>query len=369
MITRDEKYNNANHKMREKFFQTLMHNDTGYVPFYFDLCPLLYEKFKEKTGRCDYKEYYKMPMRFCHAQSSIRTEDNVHYAKYHPDAGPEVSYSEWGIGIRQGSVAHFVQMLHPMKNFKTLEEINEYKFPHFEKDYLWEKLKLKVYEHKTKDTVVFASMGATVFEHAWGLRSMEELYCDMYEKPDMANVLFDRIVEYKLLMAEKYVTCGVDGIQFGDDIASQLNLMMSPDMWREYLKPRLKKIIDKVKQLNPDILIEYHSDGNIEKVIPELIECGIDILNPVQPECMDPYRIKQEYGDRLSFRGCVGTQTTMPFSDKNEVYSLCIDIIKKVGKNGGLILSPSHVLEPEVPWENIEAFVEAIEQYNEKQVF
>jgi uroporphyrinogen decarboxylase len=111
------------------------------------------------------------------------------------------------------------------------------------------------------------------------------------------------------------------------------------------------------------VLVFYHSDGNILPIIPELIEIGVDILNPIQPECMDPAELKRMYGDKLSFWGTIGTQTTMPFGTPDDVRNEVCERIATVGKGGGLFLSPSHILEPEVPWANIEAFVEAERKY------
>jgi uroporphyrinogen decarboxylase len=107
------------------------------------------------------------------------------------------------------------------------------------------------------------------------------------------------------------------------------------------------------------VRIWYHSDGNIAEIIPELIEIGVDILNPVQPECMDLVRLKQDFGDRLVFDGTIGTQSTMPFGTPEDVRTVVRDRIAKLGGDGALILSPTHVLEPEVPIENIRAFFDA----------
>ena len=136
--------------------------------------------------------------------------------------------------------------------------------------------------------------------------------------------------------------------------------MISPALWRSTLKPRLAEVIRAAKAANPDILIFYHGDGNMERIIPELIEIGVEILNPVQPECMDPVRMKQLFGDKLAFWGCIGTQTTMPFETPQEVKETVRRLIKSVGEGGGLLLAPTHTLEPDVPWENVEAFLEAV---------
>jgi uroporphyrinogen decarboxylase len=130
-------------------------------------------------------------------------------------------------------------------------------------------------------------------------------------------------------------------------------------LWREFLKPRLAATVRAVKQVRSDALVFYHSDGNIEAAIPELMEVGIDILNPLQPECMDPAKVKLKYGNRLAFWGTVSVQRTLPFGTPEDVREEVRTRIRTVGKGGGLILAPAHVLGPETPWDNIVAFFEA----------
>ena len=117
-----------------------------------------------------------------------------------------------------------------------------------------------------------------------------------------------------------------------------------------------------------EILIFYHGYGNLLKIIPDLIEIGVDILNPVQPKCMDPIEIKRLYGDRLSFWVTLGTQTTMLFGSPEEVKRTCKKLIETVGEDGGLLLAPAHVLAPDVPWENIQAFIDTVREYNKNNV-
>jgi len=116
------------------------------------------------------------------------------------------------------------------------------------------------------------------------------------------------------------------------------------------------------RRVKPDILISYHSDGFIEPFIPELIEIGLDVLNPIQPECMDPADIKRKFGDRLAFFGTIGNQTTLPFGSPEDVRREIRQRIETVGKGGGLVLAPSHMIEPDVPWANIQAFFEAADE-------
>ena len=135
---------------------------------------------------------------------------------------------------------------------------------------------------------------------------------------------------------------------------------MDKELWRKWLKPRLKRGIDSAKSINPDVLCYYHSDGDISDIIEDLIEIGVDILNPIQPECMDPVAVKERYGSRVNLWGTIGTQTTMPFGTPKEVRREVRRMIEDAGRDGGLVIAPTHVLEPEVPFENIEAYVEAV---------
>ena len=203
----------------------------------------------------------------------------------------------------------------------------------------------------------------TIFEVSWYLRGMENLMADMLQDPDMATVLLDRITDLRVFQARKYAEFGVDVLALGDDISMQTGMLMSPRMWRKWFKPRLAKVIQEAKAVNPDLLVQYHTDGDCRAVIPELIEVGVDILNPVQPECMDPVAIKNEYGDRLSFSGTIGTQTTMPHGTPEDVRAAVKKMVETVGAGGGLLLAPTHVLEPDVPWENIVSFVEACKEF------
>jgi len=152
-------------------------------------------------------------------------------------------------------------------------------------------------------------------------------------------------------------------LRLGDDIGMQSGMIMSADTWRHWLKPRLAQIIRAAKEVKPDIHIFYHSDGDCRAVIRDLIEIGVTVLNPVQPECMDPAEIKAAFGDQLAFWGTIGTQTTMPFGTPEQVRATVRERIMTVGKGGGLLIAPTHILEPEVPWDNIIAFVEAVNEY------
>ncbi len=346
---------------REKFIKTVRRELEFYIPFEFNLCPSLEQEFKTRTGATDYRDYYDMPLRFISVAS--RKKDKS-FNKYFKDVKGEIFINDWGVGSRKGDFEHFSEMVSPMKNFTDIKELESYPYPDPVADYKWDSFSIKVKQLKEKDCITAAGMATTIFEIAWYLRGMEEFMIDLVLNPDLANYHLDRITDIRCEMAQKYAKSGVDILHVGDDVATQLDMMISPKLWRQYIKPRLSKVINSARKINPEIIVDYHSDGNIQTIIPELIEVGVDILNPIQPECMDPIEIKRKYGDRLSFRGTIGTQSTMPFGTPEEVEMVCKKMIEEVGKSGGFILAPTHMLEPEVPWENIEAMIGAIKKYS-----
>jgi len=346
---------------RERFFDALRRKKEGYVPFEFVLCPSLHEEFRKDTGCDSYEEYYNFPVRTLFVKY---TGDNSKFVKYHDDI-KDITIDRWGVGHRKGSVAHFAEIVPPMKSFETIAEFEKYLYTNVSDEYDWNDYEKRVKALKAQDLVVAsADIEETVFETAWYLRGMENFLVDMAINPEFAHYLMERITGVSCEFARRLALAGCDILRLGDDVSTQRGMMMSVETWREFIKPRLARVIDTAKNVKPDILIFYHGDGNLYEIIPDLVEIGVEILNPVQPECLDPIAIKKEFGNKLSFWGTLGTQTTMPFGSPQEVSDSCSKMIQEVGKGGGLILSPTHMLEPEVPWENIKAFIDAVTKYN-----
>ena len=185
----------------------------------------------------------------------------------------------------------------------------------------------------------------------------------MEPHPQQAADLSSQIARARQRQARFFAEQDVDVLVLGDDVSMQTGMIMSPTTWRQWFKGRMKLIIEEARAIKPDLPVFYHSDGNPEAIIPDLIGIGVTILNPVQPECIDPVTVKERYGDRLALWGTIGTQTTMPFGTPDDVRAEAKHRIETVGRDGGLVLGPTHSLEPDVPWENIVALYEAIEQY------
>jgi uroporphyrinogen decarboxylase len=251
-----------------------------------------------------------------------------------------------------------------MRNFTSAREVEDYPWPEEPPydDAYKETMKKAVQKIKEQDRVSIVRAG-TIFEQAWQLRGMENLFADFVFNEDLAAVLLDKITDMRVRIARAAGMAGADMIFTADDLGMQSRMLMAPKMWRKWLKPRLARVIAAAREHKPDIHVKYHSDGYFDPLIPELIEVGVTILNPVQPESTDPVKLKKLYGDKLTFDGTIGIQTTMPFGTPEDVHREVKRMIEIVGKGGGLIITARHTLEPGVPVENVQAFLDAVDRY------
>lgn len=197
------------------------------------------------------------------------------------------------------------------------------------------------------------------FETPFALRGREQFFVDLGYQEEWLSVFLDYVADAAAEDARLAAQAGADIFGIGDDLGSQRGLLVSPNLWRELFKPRLKRIVDAVKQANPETAFFLHSDGLIREIIPDLIEIGVDILNPIQPEVMDPAEIKREFGDDLIFFGAISVQHTLPFGTPADVFREVKLRMDTIGAEGGYIMTPSHLLNPDIPWENIIAFFDA----------
>ena len=334
------------------------------MPVSFNMCPSLAERYKEYTRvhpvDVPWDVEYVGDLDAQCASSDVFLER--YYKEKRFKKGTHIS--GWGIAYEPGSAAayHMSYMHHPMESFDSVEQILEYPFPVFDKSVLPER-KARVAEFHAAGRPVMGSMQCTVWETAWYLRGMENLMCDMISDNDMATALLDRVTDISVMRAEAYAEEGVDAVFLGDDVGMQHTIMMSVSLYEEWLMPRLKRIIEAAKRINPDIIVFYHSCGHVTELIPSLINAGIDVLDPVQPETMDFRDLHERFGDRLSFHGTIGTQSVMPFGSPDDVRRTVFSNLDIAGEKGGLFVCPTHLLEPEVPVENVIAYIQACKDY------
>lgn len=204
-------------------------------------------------------------------------------------------------------------------------------------------------------------LGGQLFEAAWRLRGFENFMVDLLEHQDIANYLLDQLTAMLIHNALMLAESGVDILLLDDDIATCTNLMISPDTWRENFKPRLANVINFAREASPDLIVFYHCDGNFMKIIPDLVEIGINVINPVQPDCMDAIAIKREFGDRLAMWGTLGTVSAWDHGTPEQIKAEVKYRIDTLGPEG-LLIAPAYDLDF-APLENIRAFIEAVETF------
>jgi uroporphyrinogen decarboxylase len=282
---------------------------------------------------------------------------------YYRDTKPYTD--EWGIGwniatyqTAFGRGIYTEICRHPLADDNA---IGGYQAPDPNRPALYQQASRVIRDFKAEYWIVGSTV-TTIFETAWALRGLKQMLMDMARNPELANVLFEIPFRYHLTAAKKLVELGVDMILLGDDMGAQKQMIISPGMWRKYFKPRMAKIIAELKTINPALKIAYHTDGNIEPIIPELIEIGLDVLNPIQPASMDPGKIKKQFGNRLCFWGTIDEQYTLPFGSPHDVVNEVKLRMETVGFNGGLILAPAHSVQLDTPLENFWAMIKTITQ-------
>jgi len=382
-------YGNA-HKARmiprERVIQALKRKAPDKVPSCARFTPWMMRTFNKKVGAEIPDEFLSdnsIPSGFIHAaRPKFLTPDDYFgwevrhisftpsqnrdlFSSYLPSLPAGSMISEWGVGYVPGSVpsSHYRKRVNPLKEFTEVDELEKYPFPDPMDPACSQGLEQMVACLHQDGLAVAGFLQQTLFEMAWEMRGMEELLVDFYLNKPFADCLLDKITEIRCKMAARYAEARVDILRLGDDLGTQRALMISPETWKEMLKPRLGRIIAAARKEHPEIIIFFHSDGFVEPVIEDFIEIGIDVLNPVQPECMDVAALKKKYGDRLSFWGGVGIQTTMPFGTPAEVKEVVKRTIETLGVGGGFLIAPTHALQPDVPWENVIAFFEAVDQF------
>jgi uroporphyrinogen decarboxylase len=197
-----------------------------------------------------------------------------------------------------------------------------------------------------------------LYERANFLRGMTNLIVDMYKHPKFVEDLFDHILRYNLSVLTKLKKLEIDGIWLSDDYGHQNSLLISPKLWRHFIKPPLQILFSKIKDLGFHSFL--HSDGDIKEIIPDLIELKIDAIHPVQPEIMDLSTLKRKFGDQLTFFGCFSTQETLPHEKPATIRRTVKRVINTMGRKGGFITSPGIGFLDDVPIENALAFIQEV---------
>lgn len=218
------------------------------------------------------------------------------------------------------------------------------------------------YIRETYDVYILVTIWGSHWEKAYFARGIENFLSDMAGDTEFAQSLLDMIIRKNIVMLENFLVCReIDGVLLGSDWGTQSDLIISPSSWRNMIKQGEKVEYDLIKTYEKDVFV--HSCGCIERILPDLCEMGLQALNPVQPECMDIYKLKENFGDILTFWGGISTQQTLPYGTQDEVKAESEKIIKAMSFNGGYITSPSQEIQEDVPYENLVALIETAKKF------
>jgi uroporphyrinogen decarboxylase len=288
---------------------------------------------------------------------------NSYYANEAQGDAVDSYTDEWGVGFRNAPYetpfgrGFYTEMVkHPLADRRALAS---WQPPDPQRPELYREAEQVLAAYKGEYWIVGVTV-TTIFETAWALRGYSQMLMDFAEDPELADTILDFPFRYHLAAASRLARMGVDMIWIGDDVGTQHGMLISPRTWRRFLKPRMAEFIATLKGINPEIKVAYHSDGNIITIIPELIEIGLDVLNPVQPACMDPALLKRRFRERLCFWGTIDEQHTLPFGTPEEVRREVLSRIENVGYDGGLIIGPTHHVQLDTPLPNFWAMIHAI---------
>ena len=242
----------------------------------------------------------------------------------------------------------------------TIDEVDEFEAPEANWERVTTELRQQVVRLSAEDTLIIAKNELTLFDRVRLLLGTEEFMMAIVLYPEQLHALFDKVMVYQRQLTRAVVSSGVAGIRFTDDWGMQESLWIRPEQWRAFVRPRLGELYGIVKQGGSFVF--QHSCGHIEEILPDLIELGLDVIDPCQPRSNDIFRWKREYGHHLSFMGGLDTQGYLSLGTPEEVKSAVKEVVSVMGRGGGYIAAPSHTIR--LPETNERAMMEAIQQVN-----
>jgi uroporphyrinogen decarboxylase len=344
-----------------------MNGEPDRVPIQFDLCRQHTEAFGKKLGIVpDYSFSYYEDLTYRISANEIRTKmgsDVVVVGATVPSGyvsesvSGDVTKNEFGMHMKPGPL--YVDVVKcPLDNAVTREDIESYPFPDPYAIGRLDKARRDIDKYSDRYFVI-GDVEISLFEMAWHLAGLEKYLIGMLCDEPWLDLLNDRVEEWSIGLALQLVKAGVDAIWFGEDLGSQTSTLIAPDDWRIKFKPRHKRMIEKLRNENPELIVIMHSDGAVAPLIDDFIEIGVDVYNPVQPNVAgsDPQELKDRYGEKICFFGGIDQQLLLPSGDISMIREEIKRRINILGKNSGYLLAPAHILQPDVTAETIEFMI------------
>lgn len=272
--------------------------------------------------------------------------------------------NEWGVRVERVGI-HSQRVTHPLAQ-ADVADLAAYPWPQADAARRTEGLaerSCRLFD-ETDYALVAAPVSGGIFEYGQHLRGMAQFFVDLMSDKPFANSLLDHLLAVQLELWDVFLTVvgeRVDMVQLADDFGSQRSLLISPRLFREMFKPRYAQLIRFIKERTA-ARVFFHCDGAILPLLDDFAEMGVDVLNPLQPTAtgMEPGVIKQRYGGRLAFHGGIDNQQLLPNGRPDEVRSAVHDAIGALAAGGGYVVASAHVIEPDIPNQNVLALFEAV---------
>ena len=289
----------------------------------------------------------------------------------HKDQDSNYYFAEWGYGLKMpiSDPIYYSLFHHPLKKAESLSDLRSHPFPQPDDPSRLIPIAAQIGKaEEKKKAIVLNNVCAGTMEVASWLRGLDHFLMDLALQPEMAEYLLDRVMEFKLAYWEMVLNQFGDRIDVlveSDDLGTQASLLISPRMYRKFMKPRHKRIFDLIKSLT-SAKVFFHSCGAIRPIIPDLIEIGVDILNPVQFNLpgMDAKSLKQDFGKEIVFwGGGVETQSILSRATPTQVRENVRQQIETLAENGGFVFATVHNIQAEVPAQNLSAMWKAFIEF------
>lgn len=329
-----------------------------WVPFTMDVggsegfTAAIQKRFEAETGTADPAEHFDYDMRIV---SLSRRFGGENPRRFHPEAPPGTEFDEWGIGHWAGGAEDtYEKMFPPFAAMESPKDVQRYPEPIVVEGTAAEKA--RALHARGYPAIGYAG---SIYEWSWWLRGMEQFMVDLLADPPLARAIIARVSAFTAKLALATAEAGIDVLSFYDDAGSQYGMQVSPDLWRTFIKPAWKGVLDSVRRRHPQAIFFLHSCGNIDPIVPDVVELGFHILHPIQPECMDAAAVKQKWGDRIVPCATLGAQHTLSLSTAEEVRKETERVMERLAFDGRAIVCPSNRIQPETPWENVLAFASA----------
>jgi uroporphyrinogen decarboxylase len=308
-------------------------------------------KSLEKTGTDNWAEYFRADFRLFSLSQRFGGDDP---SALHGPLPPDTTFDEWGIGHWAGGLEETVERLFsPLATVRSTQEV--------------EALPLPVIETHPNTSIIKAFHAAgypvfgyagSIYEWSWWLRGMEAFLMDLVAAPALAEAIIEKVTKHTTRLALLSARAGIDVLCFYDDVGMQSGMQIAPELWRRYVKPAWRQVIEKVRAETPQVRFFLHSCGRIDRILPDIVELGFHILHPLQPECMDFEEVYRQFGEQTVLSASLSSQRILPFGSPQDVRREVRRLARIVGESRRCILMPSNRLQPETPWENIVAFAE-----------